>query len=409
MSDQPDRPECPNHLKYPQGGCPACQVPNEAGGQQDPVPPAAPATNTQPPATPSTQNLPAGPALAPKVYQVDCHGFGGWPSEEMILAHEERGGRWLAQEMVGELRPGQLRGLLLGRFSGGAWRSNSQDFSPAMMAKWTFCPIDDNGDKLDVPPVLRGKDARRLAESLSRVAPPKEIARRRAEARERLAELDRSVSRMRADARALDKGVLVSKLGDEIQVDGFKDEHIRLALGRKEAQRILSSLPARSPDRRVLVVLRGLPGSGKSTVAQAIVDSDPARWARVSKDDLRQMMVGPNGDLFRFVEDRAREMIVSMTADEMAMSALRMGLDVVVDATNLTNRALNSWHLAAMVVNRDGHGPVLVCERAVPTPVEECIARDKLRGKRSVGEAVIRRLAATVDLPLVDREWGAGS
>ena len=179
-------------------------------------------------------------------------------------------------------------------------------------------------------------------------------------------------------------GYSVQKLGKEIQVDGFKDEHIHLALGRKEAQRVLSTLPARSPDRRVLVVLRGLPGSGKSTVAQAIVDSDPARWARVSKDDLRQMMVGPNGDLFRFVEDRAREVVVAKTTEEMTMSALRLGLDVVVDATNLTNRALNSWRMAAMVVNRDGHGPVLVCERAVPTPVEECVARDKLRGTVSL-------------------------
>lgn len=171
------------------------------------------------------------------------------------------------------------------------------------------------------------------------------------------------------------------------------------------AVRILASLPPRQPDRRVLVVLRGLPGSGKSTVAQNIIDSDPARWVRVSKDDLRQMMVGQGRNLFRFVEDRAREVVVAKTADEMAMSALRLGLDVVVDATNLTEKALEAWRLAAMVVNRDGRGPVLVCERVVPTPVEECVARDGGRpGYRRVGRAVIERLAATIDVPMVDRD-----
>lgn len=388
---------CPNTPKYPCGGCPACQVPLAAsdspGRPQAPIPP---------------EGLAAGPGIAPG--GLDAAGFGSWPSEEEIEAHGN--GLWLIRQK-GDMAPGQIRSMALGRFGKEegrtVWWSGGRFSDREHMSAWTFCPIDENGDKLDAAPVLRGEDARRLIEQLGQVVSPEEIARRREEARRHLAELDRSVSRMRADARALDKGVLVSKLGDEIQVDGFKDEHIRLALGRKEAQRVLSTLPARSPDRRTLVVLRGLPGSGKSTVAQAIVDSDPARWVRVSKDDLRQMMVGPNGDLFRFVEDKGREAVVSKTADEMAMSALRLGLDVVVDATNLTGRALAGWRLAASVVNRDGHGPVLVCERATDTPLEECVARDKLRGKRSVGEAVIRRLAATIDLPLEDRDWEAGS
>lgn len=465
MSDQQDRPKCPNTPKYPCGGCPACRMPLAAapdlwpwlsgfrdawptpeaiaahqGGrgrwlvidprgvktlghfdgdtfrvvtrwhwhvvgslESDPilpwkfepvtsnfsldplnwrkllgealVPPEAPATNPQPPATPSAADLPAGPALAPGVRQVDQRGFGSWPSEEMIRAHEGRGGRWLAKAgddlwlgSFGRSKDGKRMFIAAG---GACWRWQED------AAHWTFCPIDDNGDKLDAAPVLRGEDARRLAEQLGQVAPPGEIARRRAEARRHLAESEAAAERL-----------------------------VRVMTGPDHAARILSTLPDRSPDRRVLVVLRGLPGSGKSTIAQAIVDSDPSRWARVSKDDLRQMMVGPSGDLFRFVEDRAREVVVAKTAEEMTMSALRLGLDVVVDATNLTNKALNSWRLAAMVVNRDGNGPVLVCERAVPTPVEECIARDARRGARSVGRVVIERLAATVDLPLADREVG---
>lgn len=490
------------HGKYA-GSCPVC--PQEAAS----APPVAAKANPQPQPTP-------GP-------EIDAAGFGPWPSEERMREHEARGGWWLARQ-GGEMMPGQLRGLVLGRFSTDSkricWWVNGRSFQRESLKPWSFCPIDDSGDKLDAAPVLRGEDARRLVESLGEVAPPEEIARRRVEARERLAkgtperkdllsmakdfaaklgeatDLQYEVPERsdlclsEEDAKRLTeqaKDVLnlhpltkadrcpqcdeylmscpkcrpvavtmfdeVSKVPERGEYDrcplcghvrllhgatgcrhikltdgqqcdcwlmhrretepvgpaGFKDEHIRLALGRETTQRILSTLPARSPDRRALVVLRGLPGSGKSTAAQAIADSDPARWARVSKDDIRQMMVGPNGDLFRFVEDRAREVVVSKAAEETAISALRLGLDVVVDATNLTERALGSWRMAAMVANRDGHGPILVCERAVDTPLEECVARDKLRGKRSVGEAVIQRLAATIDLPLADREWEAGS
>ena len=564
MSDK--RPKCPNTPKYPCGDCPACQVPPAASDSpsqpQDPAPPEGPA---------------AGPGIAPG--GLDAAGFGSWPSEEEILAHEPN--FWLARQ------GGAM--MALGWFRGDAFLTTNKQGRSAEIGEiivlkrdakhWTFCPIDDNGDKLDAAPVLRGEDARRLAEQLGQVAPPEKIARRRAEARRRLAESEAAAAerlaaermtarqarvagisgllRARAedearrsaaaqgseleflqneanralDLRPLTKadrcprcdeyvvpcpkcpltsaqlavglwpsqwtphratckyvGLLDGKacacnltecvaasplvtesLGSGVEAPAFKDEHVQMALDARElaavkaelalttqslvdvtnklneatlrirdlkaavrnedkyavpvgptgfendrigrvdhAARILATLPERSPDRRVLVVLRGLPGSGKSTVAQAIVDSDPGRWARVSKDDIRQMMVGPSGDLFQFVEDRAREVVVTKTAEEMTMSALRLGLDVVVDATNLTDRALNSWRMAAMVVNRDGRGPVLVCERVVPTSVEECVARDARRGARSVGRAVIERLAATIDVPLEDRNQEVG-
>jgi predicted kinase len=137
---------------------------------------------------------------------------------------------------------------------------------------------------------------------------------------------------------------------------------------------------------------------------------------RVSKDDLRQMMVGPSGDLFRFVEDRDREKLVGEVVSNLIVEALVAGLDVVLDTTNLTQRQVERVRNIADQASWEGGSgdrstrmPVLVCERAIDTPLEDCIARDKLRGKRSVGEAVIRRLAATIDLPLANRDWEAGS
>jgi len=455
--------------------------------ERAPAPPAASDSPSRPQAPASPEGPAAGPGIVPRL---DTAGFGSWPSEEEIEAHGN--GLWLIRQK-GEMAPGQIRSMALGRFGKEegrtVWWSGGNFSHREHMSAWTFCPIDDNGDKLDAAPVLRGEDARRLVEQLGQVAPPEEIARRRAEAGRRLAESEAAAERLavermnKAGRQATEslrrlndppietapkmkpperlpagawqppppQDVTVKAMtGDlERQQDALKALNLRPLsnptphratckyvglrdgkacacnikyavpvgpagfendrIGRIDhAARMLATLPERSPDRRVLVVLRGLPGSGKSTVAQAIVDSDPGRWARVSKDDVRQMMVGPSGDLFRHVEDRAREVVVTKTAEEMTMSALRLGLDVVVDATNLTNKALNSWRMAAMVVNRDGRGPVLVCERVVPTSVEECVARDARRGARSVGRAVIERLAATIDVPLEDRNQEVG-
>lgn len=436
MSDK--RPKCPNTPKYPCGDCLVCQVPLAASDS---------------PGRPQAPTSPEGPATAPGAHQVDAAGFGSWPSEEEIEAHGN--GLWLIRQK-GDMAPGQIRSMALGRFGKEegrtVWWSGGRFSDREHMSAWSFCPIDENGDKLDAAPVLRGEDAlgglapqgqggvlvldaidldllpellygvsAQLAVALPPVgqldvsaanSPMRQAnvaAERASVVLDLLRRLGHLLEPSDSDTRTtLRARVLLQPLPrlDPPAGDLFRRHHLPQRLD--QAPGVLSSLPARSPDRRVLVVLRGLPGSGKSTVAQAIVDSDPARWARVSKDDIRQMMVGPSGDLFRFVEDRAREMVVAKTAEEMTMSALRLGLDVVVDATNLTNRALNSWHLAAMVVNRDGHGPVLVCERAVPTPVEECVARDARRGARSVGRAVIERLAATIDVPLADRNQEVG-
>ena len=497
MSD--NRPKRPNYPKYPCGDCLVCQVPLAAsdspGRPQAPAPPQGPA---------------AGPGIAPGL---DAAGFGPWPSEEEIEAHGN--GLWLIRQK-GEMAPGQIRSMALGRFGKEegrtVWWSGGRFSHREHMSSWTFCPVDENGDKLDAAPVLRGEDARRLAEQLGggrrrasltaarlavrqldvpapgdavvgcshvtarlaalclalrqplpRLLPPAgDLLRGRhlaqltvglrssqeAAARATTGDLERQQDALKAlNLRPLtkadrcprcDKYVVpcpkcppgslpkaTESLGSGMEAPeakvkyavpvgptGFENDRI----GRIDhAARVLSTLPARSPDRRVLVVLRGLPGSGKSTIAQAIVDSDPARWVRVSKDDLRQMMVGPSGDLFQFVEDRDRERLVGEVVSNLIVEALVAGLDVVLDATNLTQRQVErarniadqaSWEGGSG--DRSARMPVLVCERAVPTPVEECVARDAWRGKRSVGEAVIRRLAATVDLPLADKDQEVG-
>lgn len=126
-----------------------------------------------------------------------------------------------------------------------------------------------------------------------------------------------------------------------------------------------------------VLILRGLPASGKSTYAKELVAKDH-NWVRVNKDDLRAMM---NGGVF----SRKLEEQIIITERELAENALKIGKSVVIDDTNfnLTHeryfRQLARYYKAEFEV------------KFFDTPLEECIKRDNKR-PNGVGETVIRRM-----------------
>lgn len=123
-------------------------------------------------------------------------------------------------------------------------------------------------------------------------------------------------------------------------------------------------------------MLKGLPASGKSTLALQMVQDDGMK--RVNKDLLREMLHGGKytPELEAFVLD-VRNAIIKL--------ALEKGYDVVIDDTNL-----NPIHQEA-IRNLAGVLGVILDVIEVDTPLEECIRRDKERGE-SVGENVIRHM-----------------
>lgn len=134
------------------------------------------------------------------------------------------------------------------------------------------------------------------------------------------------------------------------------------------------NIPAK---RGSLVVTRGLPASGKTTWAKALVRRDPVNRVRLSRDDLRSMLYGVRHGLPPGGED-----LVSRVMLASAKDALARGKHVVVDATHLRSRDLRSWLAvdpAAWVVDFE-------------VDIEEAVRRDALRD-HSVGEEVIRSLA----------------
>lgn len=133
----------------------------------------------------------------------------------------------------------------------------------------------------------------------------------------------------------------------------------------------------------MILILSGLPASGKSTYAGEWVAEDPQHRARINYDELRLHMYGPDWKFNRQEEDAMKG-----EALNIASNALQQGFDVVVDNTNLTTGARRPWEELGK------HLGVPVEQLEIDTPVEECIRRDRQReGRARVGRAVIERMA----------------
>lgn len=133
-----------------------------------------------------------------------------------------------------------------------------------------------------------------------------------------------------------------------------------------------------------LLMLSGLPASGKSTYAKSLVESG-GNWVRVNKDLIRTTLhfdkwSGRNEDITQQVEIA------------MAIAALNSGRNVIVDDTNLSERHRNLW---SGVAKDTGH----TFETKSFTDVSwlECVNRDATREKK-VGAHVIINMALQYNL-----------
>lgn len=128
-----------------------------------------------------------------------------------------------------------------------------------------------------------------------------------------------------------------------------------------------------------VIVLRGLPASGKSTLARQWC-IDRTDLVRANRDDLRAMLHA--GRTWSATDEaataRARDVIIAQS--------LLIGRSVVVDDTNI---ALHTITQVRAIVEPLG---AMVRIYDLDTGVEECIQRDAAR-INPVGEATIRDLA----------------
>lgn len=144
----------------------------------------------------------------------------------------------------------------------------------------------------------------------------------------------------------------------------------RAAYELLEEMRIDAARPSARPEGGDVIILRGLPGSGKTTWARDFIRY--RQWyRRISKDALREMF-----SFGRYSPQSEKDVVKLRNA--LLMDVLKDCPHAVVDDTNLTDRhvrdikshAIGWWNGAPRI-------SIEILE--FHTPLEECIRRDALR------------------------------
>jgi len=133
-----------------------------------------------------------------------------------------------------------------------------------------------------------------------------------------------------------------------------------------------------------LILLVGLPASGKSTFAKTLVNEDTVL---LSSDALRKELLGDekcqeNNELvFRTLYSRAKKYLID-------------GKNVIIDATNINmkDRKRTLSNFKGMQIKREAI--------VFATPFTECVKRDEQR-KRNVGKEVIKKFLHRFEMPML--------
>ena len=144
-------------------------------------------------------------------------------------------------------------------------------------------------------------------------------------------------------------------------------------------------------DRPSLIILVGIPGSGKTTYAQNYISQHPKQAVHLSSDGIRKELYGDES-----IQGSPYEVFALM--QKRTVDALNNGDDVLYDATNVTRK--------------DRAGIIGVCPKfakiechIIWAPIEECIKRDAARD-RTVGKEVIDKMLKRFQAPYYDEGIG---
>lgn len=127
-------------------------------------------------------------------------------------------------------------------------------------------------------------------------------------------------------------------------------------------------------DKPKVIVLQGLPGSGKTTWAKQYIKDNP-NTKIVCKDDLRAML-----DDSKYT--KGNENFILKVRDLIILAAIEEGKNIIVADTNLADKHLK--HIKQLV----GDKATVEIKSFLDVPVETCIKQD-LKRLNSVGKDVI--------------------
>lgn len=132
----------------------------------------------------------------------------------------------------------------------------------------------------------------------------------------------------------------------------------------------------------VIIITKGLPGSGKTTWAKKMQSKYPTKYIRINKDDLRAMLHNntSNADSVRTTKTEA---FVSKIRYMIIDAALAEGNNIIIDDTNLDTAC--ELKIRKLV----GERAKIKIKSFTNIPLEECLSRNKQR-ERIVKEDIIR-------------------
>lgn len=140
-------------------------------------------------------------------------------------------------------------------------------------------------------------------------------------------------------------------------------------------------------NRPSLILLVGIPGSGKTTYAKKYISEYPKTPVHLSSDKIREELYGNES-----IQGNPAEVFALM--QKRAVEALNEGHDVIYDATNITRKDRSAIiGLCPKFAEIEVH--------IIWTPIETCIERDAARD-RTVGKEVIDRMLKKFQAPYYD-------
>jgi len=137
-----------------------------------------------------------------------------------------------------------------------------------------------------------------------------------------------------------------------------------------------------------IVILRGLPASGKTKWAREWIKEDPEHRVRFNRDDIRNMLGEHNFLLENIITDMYYEFLHSATAD---------GYDIVIDNMNLDDKYIADIEEFVNDTNKWLEQSPLNLRYEIEikdffnVPLQICIDRDSKR-EHPIGEMTIRRI-----------------
>jgi predicted kinase len=140
-----------------------------------------------------------------------------------------------------------------------------------------------------------------------------------------------------------------------------------------------------------VIIMKGLPGSGKSTWALKFV-KDNLEYKRINNDDLRRMFQGDN------FGSKSQEKFISAMRDDLIRTCLSDGYSVIVDNTNLNpkrveqiKQLVETFNSTQGLLDIGAKKITIEIKDFTHVPLKECIKND-LKRLHSVGKDVIMQM-----------------